>query len=110
MIGGCGKRTATLLQVMKDTGARVGEAVMMQRKDVDYARKKMTIAKPSKGSNSRIARVSDKCLAMIKNMPIKYGDFIFSPNTGALRESFSRSREKLAQKLNDDNLRKVHFQ
>ena len=54
-------------------GARVGEAVMMQRKDVDYARKKMAIAKPSKGSNSRIVRVSEKCLAMVKNMSIKYG-------------------------------------
>jgi integrase len=109
LIAGCGKRTATLLQVLKDTGARVSEAVRIQRKHIDYARREITIAKPSKGSNSRTVRVSEKCLAMIRNMSDKYGPYIFSPNVDALRSSFNISREKLAQKLNDDNLRKVHF-
>lgn len=109
LIAGCGKRTATLLQFLKDTGARVSEAVLTQEKDIDYDRREITIAKPSKGSNSRTVRVSEKCLAMLKNMPKKYAPYIFSPNVSSLHCSFNISREKLARKLNNDNLRKIHF-
>lgn len=105
----CGKRTACLLQVLKDTAARVSEAVKIEWKDINAEARTIMINHPSKGSQCRTVRVSEQCILALMRMPHKYGEYIFSPHTNALRDSFNISREKLAQRFNNDNLRHIHF-
>jgi integrase len=109
LIAGCGKRTATLLQVLKDTGARIGEACKLKWTDVNEQNNTIAINSPGKGSRSRTVKVSDKTIAMIKAMPKKYEDYIFKPNSGTLRASFYSSRMKVAKTLQNPRIRQIHF-
>jgi len=108
LIAGCGKRTATFLQALKDTGARCGEAIKLKWTDVNSENNTIAINNPEKGSRSRTIKVSIKTIAMISAMPKKYGDYIFNPNQ-APRDAFYLSREKIARKLQNPRLRQIHF-
>jgi integrase len=109
LIAGSGKRTATFLQTLKDTGARTSECSKLKWTDVNSQNLTIAINSPEKGSRSRTIRVSEKTVAMINGMPKKYGQFIFNPNSGSLRDSFYRSRRKLAQTLQNPRLLQIHF-
>jgi len=50
LIAGSGQRTATFLQILKETGARCGEAWQLQWTDIDFKNRIITIT-PEKGSN-----------------------------------------------------------
>jgi integrase len=108
LISGCGKRTATLLQLLKDTGARIGEAAKLQWVDVDTENNVVRINNPEKGSASRTIKLSDKTVAMIKALP-KKSSYIFSTKTRSLESVFDRQRNKLAMKLQNPRLKQIHF-
>jgi integrase len=57
LIAGCGKKTATFLQVLKDTAAIGCEAAKIQWTDIDEKKGTITINYPVKGSLSRIVKV-----------------------------------------------------
>lgn len=109
LVASCGKRTATFLQVLKDTGARSGEATKLRWTDVNGQNRTISINNPEKSSRSRTVRVSEKTIAMINAMPKKYGDYIFNPNRQSLRESFWLSKQKLAHMLQNPRLKQIHF-
>lgn len=60
LIASSGKRTAALLQTLKDTGAKIGEACKLKREDTNEAKLTITINNPEKGSDSRTIRVTEK--------------------------------------------------
>lgn len=109
LIAGCGKRTATFLQVLKDTGARAGEITRLQWTDVNSQNNTISINNPEKGSRSRTVKVSAKTIAMITAMSKKYGNYIFNPRVQAIQDSFWRSRIKLARTLQNSRLLQIHF-
>lgn len=109
LIAGCGKRTATLLQVLKDTGARIGEIAKLEWTDVNEQNNTIAINNPGKGSRSRTVKVSDKTIAMIKAMPKKYDEYIFKPTADGLREAFYASRKKVASILQNPRILQIHF-
>jgi integrase len=65
LIAGCGKKTATLLQLLKETGMRIGEAWQLNWKEIDYISKGIRVT-PEKGSNPRVLKISDKLILMLK--------------------------------------------
>jgi len=109
LIAGCGKRTATFLQVLKDTDARSGEACKLKWTDVNQANNTISINNPGKGSRSRTIKVSARTIAMINAMPKKYGEYIFNPKARTLADSFKRSRNILARTVQNPRLRQIHF-
>ena len=109
LIAGCGKRTGTYLQVLKDTGARTGEVSKLKWTDVNSVNNTISINNPEKGSRSRTVKVQPKTIAMINAMPKKYGQYIFNPNWYSVRSSFYLSRNKLAKTLQNPRLNQIHF-
>jgi len=109
LIAGCGKKTATFLQVLKDTGARSGEAWKLKWTDVNQANNTISINNPEKGSNSRTIRVSDKTIAMINAMPKKYGEYIFNPRLLSIEDAFRVARKRLVRTLQNPRLKQIHF-
>ncbi|MEM4481070.1 MAG: tyrosine-type recombinase/integrase [Candidatus Bathyarchaeia archaeon] len=107
LIASCNKRTATLLQVLKETGARIGEVAKLKWIDFDPERRTLRI-QPEKGSNPRILPISEKLTGMLNNLP-KNSEYIFNPHTKALRTAFNRQRRKAALKLNNPRLLKITF-
>jgi integrase len=51
-------KTATLLQLLKETGARIGEVAKIEWIDIDFERRAITINKPEKRSNTCILPMS----------------------------------------------------
>jgi len=68
LIAHCGKTTSTVLQMLKETGMRIGELVQPKWIDIDTERKTVNIT-PEKHSNPRILPISDKLLAMLNKHP-----------------------------------------
>lgn len=108
LISGCGKTTSTFLQVLKDTGARAGEAAKLKWIDVNTENNTISINNPEKGSHSRTIKVSAKTVAMINALP-KKNEYIFTPNVRALQSTFARSRKRLARTLQNPRLLQIHF-
>jgi integrase len=107
LIASCSKRTATLLQLLKETGVRIGEAARMTWIDFDSERRTVRI-QAEKGSNPRMFCVSEKLAGMLNALP-KRSDYIFNRNTGLLRNGFDYQRARAAAKLNNPRLKRITF-
>jgi len=68
LIAGCGPKTSTFLQLLKETGVRAGEAWQLEWADIDFINKTIRV-KAEKRSDPRIFRVSDMLLAMLSRLP-----------------------------------------
>ena len=115
LIAKCGKRTATFLQVLKDTGARCGEIKNLKWTDVDEPKRAIRINDPEKGSNSRTVQVTPKTIAMLNALP-KRSIYVFSPvgtekppRIRSMQSIFARQRNNLAVKLQNPRLKQIHF-
>jgi integrase len=100
-------KTATLLQLLKETGARIGEIEKLQWKHIDQERRTVYIT-AEKGSNSRILPMSAKLSAMFNNLT-KINDRVFQADKRGLRKTFESHRKTTARKLNNPRLNQIHF-
>jgi len=107
LIGGCNKRMATFLQLLKETGVRCGEACQLQWIDLDSVGGSILVT-PEKGSNSRKIKISGKLNAMLNELP-RSSKLIFNANTDALRKSFQHQRRHTAHKLQTPRLMQISF-
>ena len=109
LIAGCGKKTATLLQLLKETAMRSGEAERLLWTDVDFERRIITLNEPEKRGNPRMFNVSVKLIDMLSALPKTskrvFGDVTPDSHKGA----FYWSKKRLAQKLQNPRLMQVHF-
>ncbi|MGA2308260.1 MAG: site-specific integrase [Candidatus Bathyarchaeia archaeon] len=100
-------KTATLLQLLKETGARIGEIEKLKWTHLDPERRTIYIT-AEKGSNSRILPITVKLLAMFNNLK-KINDKVFQTNKRGLRKTFESHRNRAAKKLNNPRLKNIHF-
>ncbi len=63
LIAGTGKTTSTLLQLLYETGIRIGEATAIKWDAINFITKKIRINTPEKGSNSRTLPISDTLIS-----------------------------------------------
>lgn len=110
LIAGCSKTVATFVLLLKETAMRSGEAYKIKWVDVDFERRTITCNEPEKGSLPRMfSNISGKLLNMLSNMP-RSTDYIFGETTlNSLKATFSRSRKRLAYKLQNKRLSEIHF-
>jgi len=108
LIAGCRKKTATFLQLLKETGIRAGEAWQLEWKDID-AESKIIRVKPEKGSNPRAPRISEKLLSMIyaqkKDSIRMFGSYTLT----GFASSYYEQRKILASKLQNPRIRQITF-
>jgi integrase len=108
LIASCSTKGAALLQTLKETAARVGEAWNLNWTDLDIENRTVRIT-PEKGSNPRIMKISLKLLSMLLALPRK-GERIFGkyPVSG-YRQCYTRQRKKAAIKLGNPRLLQITF-
>jgi integrase len=106
LISACGRKVATYLQLLKDTGARCGEISRLKWASIDFERKVVRIS-AEKGSNSRILPISQKSIEMLDNLP-KNKERIFA-NAEHMRSNFFIQRRRNAKKLGNPRLLQIHF-
>lgn len=101
---------APLLQTLKETGMRIGEAYNVEWKDLDLERKTITVNHPEKGSLPRILPISQKCVDMIKTIPKDVlRPFARNVQLKGLKVTFEEARTRTAQRLANPRLKQIHF-
>jgi integrase/recombinase XerD len=104
LIAGCGRKLSIFLQLLKETGARCGEAAMLKWADLDFERRVVRIT-PEKGSRARILPISSKLISMLNNLPRK-SDNVW-PTIYSLKSSFYKARRYLVYKLQNPRLKQI---
>jgi integrase/transposase-like protein len=107
LIAGCNKKTATFLQLLKETGMRCGEAFMLQWTDFDFENKTVNIT-PEKGSDPRQLKISMRLIMMLNSLP-RNKDKPFACSHRHFARAFRLQRAKIANKLKNDRILKIHF-
>jgi integrase len=114
LISGVGSKTATFLQLLKETGMRAGEAWNLRWTDIDYERRTVNIA-PEKNSRPRQSRMSDRLIAMIRDLPHRYELIFHNPEIDGLSsfDDFSRNftgrRKNIAKRLQNPRIARIGF-
>ncbi|MBS7635434.1 site-specific integrase, partial [Candidatus Bathyarchaeota archaeon] len=108
LIASCGRKTATLLQMLKETGMRVGEALRLRWADVDLERRFLILNDPEKGGNPRIFKISEKLAGMLGSLP-REGERIFAISVSSANSTFFISRRRAAEKLQNPRLKRIGF-
>ena len=108
LIAGCGKKAAASLQLLKETGMRIGEAWRLRWTDLDEEKRTIR-CRAEKGGNPRMFKVSNKLIAMLNALP-KTSKFVFGGTSlNAHRKNFMEQRKRLAWKLQNPRLNQISF-
>ena len=109
LIAGCGKKTATILQTLKETGMRIGECLSLNWTAVNSEAHTITLNTPEKNSLPRIFKVSAKLIGMLQTLP-KISNKIFGrSNARNASVCLAQQRTKIARKLANPRIAKIHF-
>ncbi|MEM3726482.1 MAG: site-specific integrase [Candidatus Bathyarchaeia archaeon] len=108
LIAGSGKKLSTLLQLLKETGMRVGEARRLKWVDIDFQRRLIILNHPEKRGNPRVFNVSQTLINMLEALPRK-SERIFGDSPNALKASFFQKRRTIAAKLQNPRLLRISF-
>jgi integrase len=98
---------ATLLQILKETGARISEALRVTRQNIDTQRKTINIV-PSKGSNPRILPISDKLLNMLNKLP-RNKELLFAKRRNNIETRYLNLRKRVADTQQNPRILQIHF-
>jgi len=108
LIAGCGRKTAKLLQLLKETGMRIGEALNLRWIDVDIERNTIN-CRSEKHGNPRMFKVSTKLIAMLNQLPKKNEKVFGGKSSKTKRWTYIKQRKRIAQKLQNPRLNHVTF-
>lgn len=108
LIAGCGKKTATFLQTLKETGARCGEILKLKWTDINTENSTIAINSPEKHSRSRTLEASSKLIAMLNAMP-KTEAYVFTAKNNSIQATFTRQRQRIAVTLQNPRIKQIHF-
>ena len=114
LISGVGKKTAVYLQLLKDTGARAGEAWNVKWVDINSQQGTVTIT-PEKGSRARRLKVASSLVVMLDHLPHR-SEHVFrnpaidkSESLDDFSRNFSAQRRKIAEKLQNPRILRISF-
>lgn len=109
LISGCGKKTATILQAIKETGMRIGECLSLTWAALNDKANTLTLNTPEKHGLPRIFKISPKLVMLLQGLPKKH-ERIFGVTTAKdAQRCFARSRKRIAAKVGNPRLAKIHF-
>lgn len=109
LIAGCGKKTAAILQTIKETGMRIGEVLRLKWTWLDAERNILTLNAPEKHGRPRACKVSSKLVGMLQALPKKNEIIFAGVKPKYAQNGFKHSRRRLAKKLGNPRLAKIHF-
>ena len=108
LISGCTRKVAASLQLLKETGMRIGEAWRLKWIDLDEEQN-LIRCRAEKGGNPRVFKVSAKLIGMLKALP-KNNEYVFGGSSlSGHRWSFDRQKRRLAHKLQNPRLLNITF-
>lgn len=108
LISGARKKTATFLQLLKETGMRSGEAWRLKWINIDLERRIVTLNNPEKHGVARTFTISPTLTSMLSTLP-KQDDYVFKGLLKIFRRTFRKYRNRMATKLQNPRLKAITF-
>jgi len=111
IISRASKKYALIFSVLRDTGLRPIEIHNLMLKNTDLERGAITV-KSAKFGNPRVLKLKPSTLAMLKEHINKDNPHLnqkLFPNPSAIRHSFARYRNLIAEKLHEPSLKKIRL-
>lgn len=110
------RKISVVLQLIKETGARIGEALRLKWIDVDFQRNLITINSPEKHGKTRIFKVSKELIQRINMLP-KKTHYVFCSKEEtteaslkiSLTSNFFKKRKRLAFEYQNPRLSQIGF-
>jgi integrase len=109
LIASCGKKLSTVLQLLKETGMRIGEALRLDWSDVDFEKKTIVLNNPEKHGYPRMFKISEKLMAMLSRLPKDNSKVFGDKSWRTMFNNFNAQRKRSAKKLGNPKLLKIHF-
>ena len=112
LISGSGRKVATILQLIKETGMRAGEAWNLKWIDLDPEQRTINII-PEKNSNPRQPKISAQLVSMLNALPKRHKLIFRNPDIDpltsmeAFRRVFAAQRSRTAQKLQNPRIDRI---
>jgi integrase len=109
LIAYCGKKISTILHLLKETGMRIGEALVLEWQDVNFESRMLLLNKPERHSNAHSFKISEKLCYMLLRLK-KDDKLIFG--TGSKHSvicNFRRQRKKATVALANPHFGQIHF-
>jgi integrase len=108
LIAGVGRKVATLLQLMKETGMRLGECLSLTWASVNFKSNVVTLTVAEKHSLPRVFRVSSNLISMLGNLPKQNNEVFGRMTVGTATVCLLRGRKKVAIKVGNPRMAKIH--
>lgn len=108
LIASCGKKLSTILQLLKESAMRIGEALSLEWDDIDLEQRTITLNNPEKQGDPRMFKISEKLVMMLNRLP-RDSNKVFGSSWATMRNNFNAQRKRSAKKLGNPNLLKIHF-
>jgi integrase len=108
LIASCGKKLSVVLQLLKETGMRIGEALRLDWDDIDLEQKTVVLNNPEKNGTPRMFKISEKLVMMLNRLP-RDSDRVFGSSWRSIFSNFNAQRKRSAKKLGNPKLLKIHF-
>jgi integrase len=109
LVAGCGKKTATILRAIKETGMRIGECLSITWTALNDKANTLTLNTPEKHSLPRIFKVTPKLVMMLQALPKKHERMFGVTTAKDAQRCLARSRKRIAAKVGNSRLAKIHF-
>jgi len=109
LIYGAGKKMGTLLQLLKETAMRIGEALQLEWSNIDSENSRVVLNNPEKGSSTRVFKVSPELMARIMKLPRKTEKVFGSALRHSYEMQFLLMRKRLSKELDNPALLRITF-
>jgi len=109
LIAGCGRKTGTMLLLLKETGMRIGEALRLEWIDLDTERHTMTLNHPEKRGTPRRFKLSSALMARLNKLPPRSRKIFGIKWKNAIGINFRRQRKRIADKLQNTRILRITF-
>jgi len=109
LISGSSKRMAALLQLLKETGLRIGEALRLEWKDLDFENNILYVNETEKNGKPRVFKISEKLVSMLKRLNNDSKKVFGKATYNGIETHFTQIRKRLAVKLQNPRLLRISF-
>jgi len=110
LIAACANRkTAALLQTLKETAMRIGEAWRLKWVDVDFERNTITLNLPEKRGRARIFKMSKKLKQMLLALPNHHERVFGYVNLNNTKHTYLKLRKRIAKRLQNPRILRITF-
>jgi len=109
LIAGCGRRTSALLQLIKETGMRLGECLRLTWICINVDKRIITLTHAEKRSSPRVFNVSTTLIGMLNSLPKESEKVFGKMNKSSATTCLINQRKRIANRLNNPRIAKIHY-